>query len=229
MIYSLSWGQLRRLHAKGPDDIVRVYTFQHPAAWEAARERGYLTGAEGAYSDPDFAVPYAWMRERMAERIPGFSGDMPVWAYLTRPNLRQRHHGPEPSVLVVADVPRGRMLLSDYDRWHQPLDLCYLVDTEAEMEALEEAGLQTYLVSRKATPEMMATWEGVFDLDHSGWSAEKLAYWRPPVVLQACVDRIHLSEVVRVRPVQGRVGRNRKPVKLRSSPVAGKASGDGRS
>lgn len=223
MIYKLSWGQLRRFHAKGPDDPVRVYTFQDTAAWDAARARGYLTG-DAAFHDPDYAVAYAWMRGQMQARIPGFSGDPPVWAYLTRPNMRQRDYDPGPTVLVVADVPRRRMLVSDYDRWHQPLDICYLTDTEAEMEALEESGLQTYLAAREATPEMMASWEAVFDLDDSGWSAEKRAFWKRPDVLQACVDRIHLSEVVRVGPAQGRVGRNRRPFEPYHPPTSGDAA-----
>ncbi len=220
MIYDLSWGQLRRLRAKGPDEPVRVYTFQHPAAWEAALERGYLTGAGESHQDPELGMHYGWMRERMRDRVPGFSGDMPVWAYLARPNLRQREYSAEARTLVVADVPRARMLVSDYNRWNQALNLSYVVDTEPEMEALVEAGLQVY-PAETATPGMVASWDAIFDLDHSTWSPGKLSWCGPPLTLQACVDRIHLHEVVRAGLTRGRVGRNRPPFESRPRPRAG--------
>jgi hypothetical protein len=204
---TLSLARVRRLLAKGPDDLVRVYTFQAAGAVEAASRRGYWTGDPG-FAQEGYPEAYAWMVRQMAARIPGFSGDYPMWAYLRRPNMRHHEYDATPSFLVVADVPRSRMLLSDYDRWHEPLNVSYLTDTEAEMVALEDAGLQTYAATRVATPEMQATWEGVFDLSTEGWSPEKLAYWKRPNRIQASIDRIHPHEVVRISRVHGRRWRN---------------------
>ena len=187
----------KALLAAAPDTTVRVYTLQHAAAWEAATARGYLTG-EPLYAEPYFMRSYGWMRFQMSERLTAFSGDFPIWAWLKRPNMRQWHFDKEPGVMIVADVPLARLLLSDYDAWHAVLNNWWVSISEEEDDRFEKDGV---------IPS--ETWPRIFDILGSEpgldrrWAGSK-AY------LQACVDRIYLDEVVRTRVEQGRTGRNRR-------------------
>ncbi len=193
----------RRLLALRPGDTVRVHTYQSGASMEAARRLGYWTGDE-RFVCPDYAVPYAWMRAQMAERLPAHSGDLPVWCYLGRQNLRQAPYRPD-TWLVVADVPFERVLVSDHDRWERTLDGDYVPETWAEWQALRAAGLRPNGVDNVATPAMVGTWHRVFDYRDR---ADPDRFFGQPRRLQACVDRIHAHEVVRVSVATGRVGRN---------------------
>lgn len=179
------------------DTPIRLHTIQTEAAWRAAQERGYLVG-DPHHAEPFFLNAYGWMRFQMAERLDAYSGDYPVWAWLKRPNMRQWSYEREPSVMVVAEVPRGRMLLSDFDAWHSVLNHWWISINEEEDERFE---------AEKMPVE--DTWHRVFDIvggepgTDRRWNGSK--DW-----LQACVDRIYVREVVRVTPEQGRRHRNWK-------------------
>lgn len=187
----------RRALVSGPaDELIPVYTIQSVSAWDAARERGYLTGSP-ELSDGDFLVSYGWMRAQMALRLPRFSGDFPVWAWTKRPNMRQWPYTAD-HVLITARVPRGRILPSDFDSWHCILNHWFISLNEEEDDAL---------VRDNVPPE--TTWHRVFDILESepGFDPK----WRGRTLCpQLCVDRITTGEVVSAVPATGRVGRNRK-------------------
>lgn len=144
----------------------------------------------------------------MAVRLPDYSGEYPVWAHLKRPNLRQTYCFAHPTVLVVADVPRERVLISDYDRWHSCLNHWFCSDTEAEDNEMERRWGRVGPGRANLSVEMVRSWERIFDL-RDVTDPEQIA-WRGghPNVVQACVDRIFPHEVISVRPVTGRLGRN---------------------
>jgi hypothetical protein len=187
-----------------PGTPVRVWSVQHRDALRVARRIGWLSGnhghAFGRYcdamdqtDDPSPLNPYDWMRQRMAERMPGFSGDYPVWAWLKRPSTRPsvwRRAAGEATVLVSASVPRHRLLLSAFDDWHAVLNNGYLSRTEAEDATVEAAGAPT-------TAQRRASWTRIFEVGRSR-SAEEVQWRGAGLFVQACIDRIHLSEMVRV-------------------------------
>lgn len=183
---------------------VRAYTLQSAAAWDLALERGYMTGSRDHVDEHDLG-PYLWMVEQMGLRIDGHSGDFPIWAFFHRPNMRQRPFFDAPTVLIVADVPRSRMLISDFDLWHDPLNSWYCALTHEESDAFDGShvgGTGPAFV----TDAMRSTWERVFDL--APRPPEVLRFAGPGCRLQACIDRITIDEVVSVTPVTGRKGRN---------------------
>lgn len=183
---------------------LRIYSFQSLAAQVAADDLGYWTGSLDT-AVPDYAEAYAWMRGQMAQRLSGYSGEQPVWAYLSRPNMRQQDWDTD-RVLIVADVPRERVLLSDYDLWHYVLNQWMICDSEAESDRAEEAGWQTWEPIRESGPEMIASWAKVFDLGERPEPAR--SYLGRVGSVQACVDRIYPNEIVRISPAPGRRGRN---------------------
>jgi len=220
----------RALIAMPPEQKVRIYSFQDAAAWEAAKARGYWTG-DRQYVEDDWdrehdcswLPQYDFMREMMAEKIEGYSGDYPMWGYLKKPNLRQARFYEEPVIYLVADIPRGRMVVSDYDLWHLPLNRAFCTWTEAEDEEIEK--LYPTAKDRGITPEMKESWRRVLDL--SDRTDPEVLRWCGSIdCLQACVDRIYLHEIVQARPFEGRVGRNRKPEPSRVPPVVAEAAPD---
>jgi hypothetical protein len=190
MIKPLPASRRAALMEMGPDEPVRLYSYQHPDAWAAARDREWLTGDHGHVDDflGDWGkVPYEWMRSQMAERIPGFSGELPVWAWLKRHNPRSTKWIRR-NVRITAIVPRRRILLSDYDSWHLPLNDGAILLTREEDEAWEH---------HDDPVEVQATWHRCLEIRDMPWHSYDWA--APPSLIQACVDRIRLDEIVGVR------------------------------
>lgn len=172
-----------------PETPVTVFTVQSPTALRCAESLGYWHGSRDFIEDEDFRDAYLWMRDQMAERISFFSGDYPIWATLHRPNFRKLRKWAEPQVLVKARVPRGRILLSDYDDWHSVLNRFIATHDEKEADQWWELPETEKLANLH--------WERILDLD---WVIEN---GRKPR-LQACVDRIYAHEVERITFVNGR-------------------------
>jgi hypothetical protein len=163
---------------------VRVWTVQDAGAVRRARASGRLSGGWGRCPWPEDDVAgrraYAWMRARMAERVPGFSGAWPVWVWAKRPSWRRPRPG---HVLLSAVVPAARVLWSDYGLWHGPLNGGPLVADEAAWDAWEAGGACPAAAER--------TWDVCLDILGGGsgsWS-------RASGVVQGCCDGLSWAEV----------------------------------
>lgn len=202
--------RLKILESMDPDQLVRVYTRQDPLAVAEAQERGFFTGSHGHRPDDDdfFDYPYEWMRQQMAERIPHFSGDLPVWTWLKKQNERkwieswikeERKNSP-PTPRIIALVPRKRILISCFELWHQHLNNWPVSFTEADDEAFEKKWPHNIAVNTNPEyqSDVEANWTEVFNI-----TGPRSAFLReihgPVSVVQACVDRIYMNEVVSIR------------------------------
>jgi hypothetical protein len=171
------------------DGKVRLWSTQTAAAWDAAVRRDVLR-ADGRRAMREFRDAYLWMMGQMAERLPGYGGGWPVWAWACpRPDLRCKGFlsSGSPGVLVEAVVPVERVLLSDFDTWHCVLNRHYLALSEEEDDA-HDAG-------REDGPSPEKSWERIFDFA----ALDGSAYAGPVRVVQATVEEIRLSEIVSIR------------------------------
>lgn len=193
-----------------PGTLMRVWTFQEHKALDELKTHGQFhscfqpdTGSDGSLDDPAWNRAHHWMHEQMSRLVPDFSGQYPVWAWPKRPNLRLcRRLWPRQSLwLIAADVPAQRILASDYDLWHIPLNGGRITKSAAEDADLDAAGAA-------------ATWgwEKVFDIGFlhpdprvsRGRSQGYVADWiggSSSVIVQLCVDGIRLPEVRSIRPL----------------------------
>lgn len=201
---------IQRLMTMDPNELVRVYTRQHPDAWKIAQEVGYLTGSHGFDPEEDglFSYPYEWMRQQMAARMPDFSGDLPVWAWFKRQNERKwqtswiREDRATTPILprIIALVPRRRILASCYEMWHTHLNNWHISNSQEEDDAFD-AKWPTYKAPG-SDPEYQADtevhWGEVFNI-HLPRSPYMTEMFGRVDVVQACVDRIYLNEVQSVR------------------------------
>lgn len=143
---------------------IRVYTYQGPEAFENYKKNGFFSGnAEYIDKTCDWPEAYSWMRSQMELRIPGFTGDYPIWAWPKRPSAKTKLHKlqVDEKYRITALVPAERILPSDYDLWHSPLNNFAVTKTEAEFD--------TY------TGDPKPTWDRIFDFSPYENNA---AFWR---------------------------------------------------
>jgi len=199
---TLPLSRLRRLIDMPADALVRIHTLQSDAGISAARQRGFFCGDRDAVETDWFLPAYEWMRDRMSERVPDFSGDLPVWAWARRPVIRRRRDPSlrETRTRITALVPRRRILVSCFHDWHECLNGMPITYSEEEWNAYEKA----FPIGDRCEEHRLfvqETWNRVFDL-HLPRDAAVME-WRGSnirVTPQLCVDRLHLDEVISMRP-----------------------------
>lgn len=160
---------------------IRLYSLQHKKAWYTLQRSGVLTIENENLIEPDFLPAYRWMIGQMAKRIPNFSGHYPVWGWLRkgyRTNA-QKWDEPQNLVLLTMEVPRERVLLSDFGVWHFVLN-CHLLGDEI-------CDTITYEQKKKS-------WERIFSQGppDEGWFNE----W------QACIDQVFLNEIIDAKSIK---------------------------
>lgn len=176
-------------------DKITIYTHQHKDVLKDFDTRGYITG------NPNFILPneehyesfdrpYKWMVEQMAKRIPNFSGEYPVWAWVKRPDTRIKHikHHLD-DVLISAQVDRKRILLSCFDLWHSALNNSGIFLTEDEWISKDDT---------QCRDEKEKSWELMFDMSEKTALLAK-NWWSYRKCVQACIDRVYKDEIINIR------------------------------
>jgi len=116
MAVEIPLSRLRKIADAPLGSSVRVWTLQHPQAVQEALASGRLRGNPDFALDPEdvgddgrltgYSFALRWLQEEMAERIPSFSGDLPIFAWLKRPPAKPWPDSFGPLVRVAAVVPR---------------------------------------------------------------------------------------------------------------------------
>ncbi|WP_369046773.1 DUF3841 domain-containing protein [Sinomonas sp. P10A9] len=100
--------------------VMLLHTMQSGEAFRELESTGHLT------ADPSrahYAEPYAWMYEQMNRRLPTRGqGALWLWAKIRRDDLIQNVRDSCGEVLLTCRIPRERVLVSQFDDWHQVLD-----------------------------------------------------------------------------------------------------------
>ena len=187
----------KALFNASPDSLIRLYSKQHLIALENAKDRGYFTGEHGVFDideitgyDFTFHKQYDWMRDQMAQIVPDFSGERPIWAYPKRPVTHKGWHKLKSDmVLVTALVPRKRILFSDYEPWHIALNNGLMCDNEKEDD-------EWWSMSPRPDPSF--SWTRCLDICQDE-KAKKYEWFQPTDLIQACVDRLYMNEIVSIK------------------------------
>lgn len=198
-------------------EYIKIYSAQDVKDLERCKNLGYLTGQnpENYMDETDktvFNIPYNWIYKKMSERKENFSGDWPIWAWPQKWNLYQYKKYMrslsdktifKKTVLVYAEVPISRILISDYDMWHMPLNKSPVTWTEKEYDSY-------YPDKGKIPPleERMKTWDRIFDIK---WPETIEIEWTGNPnkrSFQLCVDRIYFNEITKIRTID-----NKKDIK----------------
>lgn len=114
---------------------------------------------------------YAWMRDQMSQRLAGFSGQYPVWAWKSIPYLLEG----DKWLVVELDVPDSRVLLSDFPMWDSMLSI-----------ASEQRKVPPRL-GRLPDRDSANLWLRMFDRD--------VIQRARSTDIQACIDGVYAHEV----------------------------------
>lgn len=198
----------RRIGKPRPGTIP-LWTIQPLAVWHSLcqQETLYVDATHPKFLDSidDFREGYEWMRQQMAQRIPGYEGYYPWWAYDYKLDLRSWRYQTYPPymryVRLALAIPQEKVLLSAYGDWHFVLNRWYLpyaTDGDEAMQELDawdaEASQQgADVFSRQLLPEpwesqLRASWERIFDVDRL----------RATNTIQATFERLELADVLKV-------------------------------
>ncbi len=188
---------------------IRAWTIQPWIVWERLETRGSLT------VDPQFAGNlhecYEWLRGQLLQRIPGYSGHYPWWAYRTRPDLRRARHTrcrDQRFVLIEMELPREQVLEFPFWAWDCIFYGRFLSTNQRE-SADWERRLREAVPDEDTNPlpepwlsELRSSWLRLFDseLPTQGWlSGSALPQSDREVVLEVLDRRF----VRRVTPFLG--------------------------
>lgn len=179
---------------------MRIYTFQTQKALDAAKKLGVFRADPKELVkywddvwDTMFKDAYSFMNDEMKKRMP-YVGPYPMWAWAKKPDLRrERHSFHDKMLLITADVPDERILLSDFGLYHVCLGGYYLSMTEAEDDDMTCLG--------EITPkkeEILESWQRMFELNKKRTKAEIMWVGKSDTV-QCCIDGIFISEIVEIK------------------------------
>jgi Domain of unknown function (DUF3841) len=187
---------------------LRLWTFQEQSVCESLCDSGTLYAELDKINDPDFLLDciwmYDWMREQMAQRLRGYRGHYPWWAWLrSKPDLRKwawiKYPAGTPYVRLELALEPERVLLSQETAWWCGLGNHSYVGIDAADYAAWNAEMDANGVdeTRQPLPEpwrsrVTASWERMFDVEALVSGGE----WSD--VIQATFERLDLADVVGV-------------------------------
>lgn len=173
-----------------------MWTVQPVSMWEEMQRTGWLR-ADGRRSmlmrtDPSFREAYDWMRKQMRERIPGYRGRYPIWAWHDKMPRKRDYADHDPSepqqVRIKFRAAPGAVLLSSFDAWHAVLNYWFIGPEDM-------ADVYMELRREELTPEMAArleaSWRHVFDIP----KATEYRFHIPGATLQGVIEEVHISQV----------------------------------
>lgn len=200
-----------------------LWTIQTAEFWDLCKERGAIRCDGRRILWPqDFGPYYRWMKGQMEKRIPGYGGRYPVWCYVKKPDLRSTSlgEGGTRQVCIEFEAPDEKVLFSDFELWHVPLNNGYLGASEADRDAFdrmveERTGRKFARPRDDDYPEdlkekLLDSWEWIFpdrwheleDRESYGTTESiQAARWYD---LQACVEEVPISWVLGTREFTAR-------------------------
>jgi len=172
------------------------------------KKDGYLTGNKDfalPYSKEDpwqFLIPaYEWMQKQMKKRIKGYTGELPMWAYIECPphNLKAKPRYGDKPILIKAEIPLSRCLLSDFTMWECVMNNWHLADTLKECKADLEDKIK--IPKRKR----IKNWEKIFIMTPPKPKERAvMEYMHGDDIfkgkyIQVCIDRIYKDEIIYIK------------------------------
>lgn len=189
------------------DERITLFSIQGKVAYEEALKRGYWTGPENPpyMEENQWTLAYDWMRDKMKERIPFFSGDRPMWCWLEIPDSTEEK-GENSDCILTIRIPKRRVLLSDFELFHRALNHGIYCKTEKEFDLFTQRypdHWSTYSEDKleEYRNEIRKTWDPILDFytptdpDEIDWLGNGQIFHT-----QACVDRFYPHEVIDIKP-----------------------------
>ena len=158
---------------------MKLWSIQPISVYESIMETGkYICDPEKA-SEPTFFTSYDWLNLYLDNKDPKPDNvQYPVWAWFRfndkekKPDLRHSCYGTrgERMVCLELDVPDEKVLLSDFDLWHFPLNNWWLDpdmfrDDYTEFDYDKNSNYFKSLSEQQKEIEKKKSWEIIFNID----------------------------------------------------------------
>lgn len=101
---------------------MKYYSIQKLAAWEEAKEKGFLSGNKKYVDEEFFLNSYLWMMKQMKKRIKDYNNEFPIWLWLDKSNLFLTQYLEDEWCLLEIEMDEDKVLLSNFDAWHVVLN-----------------------------------------------------------------------------------------------------------
>lgn len=156
---------------------MRLKTLQPKAVYDEIVQSGryvcdYSKTEQVADDDSDnFQSAYDWLVEKMRQRIgnPPVGVEYPVWAWYRNDDewdIPVDDTGGKPYVVIEVEVDDGRVVLTDFDRWHAVLDDYPCVNESLDWDELNTEWDRLIAAGHEAVEE---SWQKVFEIDASSY------------------------------------------------------------
>jgi hypothetical protein len=196
--------------------------------------------------EPDAEVhSYKWMASQLAAKVgPAPEGvEFPIWAWKKiygrndgKPDMRSwRTTYEEHVVRLQLEIPETRVLLSDYDTWHMPLNLGYFAKCLDEMNEFEKwcSKMNVELYGRNSTmwsdspseseriarDKIETSWSRCLELEptpENGYDPEWIGNWEEDSI-QAVFWEILPKDIVTVERFTTRLHAGAKEIQEREA------------
>jgi hypothetical protein len=185
---------------------IRAWTIQPWAVWERVAAGDAVT-VDWRYC-ANLHHAYDWLREQLLERIPGYAGHYPWWAYGQQPDLRaHRHLQPRGHDFARLELrlPVERAVALPHWAWDLVFQGRY-VDADRRVSNAWQRRYRRAVPDEDVWPppepwrsELYASWERIFDpaFPVRGWSAWSRRVERSTEVVFEVLDRAVVRGVTR--------------------------------
>lgn len=190
---------------------MRLWTIQGIEIYEQLVKEGVTYCTKPSWGDDDrFMYAYHWMAEQMRKRIgePPVEGiEYPLWAWYQYDSAKKNKPPRSPkdvseglSAYMEIEIPEDKVLLSDFDEWHLPLNQG---PNRNWRKIWKKMDLQDKIAGRSLDfmeypqdlrQEIVDSWEGIFDLDRR----EKGVKHKRNISIQATFWALYPENVVSV-------------------------------
>lgn len=183
-------------------------------AYEVLQRDGFLASSPSLIEEQDWLPAYRWLSAKMIERLPAHDRQhepWPLWAWLQKDGKTKGFRISAPGRWMVKfQKPVDEVLLSDYVKWHAPLNRTLLHDFEdnddeadREYEQFQDLlvgeGLADLdaLIDRSERDPGADYPQHVWDFVHRTW--ERVFDVSKASTIQATFWRLNASEVISSR------------------------------
>ena len=166
---------------------VRLWTIRSKKKFKSDKKWGFVFNSV-LRVNAHFATPYHWLSKQMRKRIGPPTRRViatPVWAWMEKPDIRRERHQCRPvtQVRIEFEMPRDQILISDFDKWHMPLNTSYAGRDYCRFwKELEEKKL--YQIPHEQKPwkyrlKIEKSWENIFKVARGG--TRQVTMWEIPL------------------------------------------------
>lgn len=159
-------------------DILRLWSIQPIEVWDILSNKGvFICNPKKStllYEDKKFQLAYKWLIAEMEKRIGKRPENVlsPIWAWYLRdwknkkPDLRESGYGERgrKSVCLYLELPKDRVVLSDFNAWHYVLNRMYNEDSKTEAEWKKIMEWYDNLPYNIREDLMYKSWQNIFDI-----------------------------------------------------------------